>query len=327
MYMQSFTPSPLGAQYQSPMALYAHGGHTNNHQMHQDAQELRHYGMGRDKVLAHINPAEASYLEHHHGMSINPHTGLPQFGLWDMLKSGAGAVGSAAMNAAPGLWSEYGAPMAQRGLEAIDRRVQGALPGLAQSAGQKIGGTFFGPQGAQLGQSFGQNLANQFSNAGGFAGQVMPRINQRMGMQGPSQYPQMGRGDIGGMFKNAARGAYNDVGKGMAQSGLQNVDETMMGLMPKVGQSIGNALGSRMGMGGMGSALGQRAGNALSDRYSNTSGIRGQVMPRMNQMMNPQPEVPQAFSHGGYAYNHPYSGAGMHDMDEGGYQHQYPFSY
>lgn len=327
MYMQNFTPSPIGAQYQSPMALYAHGGHTGHPEMHQMAEHLSQYGMGKDRVLAHINPAEAAYLQHHHGMSINPHTGLPQFGLFDMLKSGAGALGNAAMSAAPGLWAQYGQPMAQNALQNLDTRIQGALPGLGQSVGQKIGGTFFGPQGAQLGQSFGQNLANQFGSAGGFSGQVMPRVNQAMGVQGPSQYPQMGRGDIGGMFKNAARGAYNDVGKGMAQQGLQNIDQGMMGVLPKIGQSIGGALGSRVGMGGLGQALGGRAGNALSNAYGNTSGLRGQVMPRMNQAINPlQPQPPQ-FSHGGSVHHqNSMMGHGGYEPYPGGMQHLYSYA-
>lgn len=50
--------------------------------LRQMAQQLKHHGTGGDDVLAHINPHEAQYLQHHEGMSINPHTGLPEFGFW-----------------------------------------------------------------------------------------------------------------------------------------------------------------------------------------------------------------------------------------------------
>ncbi len=46
------------------------------------AQAIRSKGQGHDKVLAHINPEEARFLERTQGGSINPHTGLPQYGLF-----------------------------------------------------------------------------------------------------------------------------------------------------------------------------------------------------------------------------------------------------
>lgn len=50
--------------------------------LRQMAQQLKHHGTGGDDVLAHINPHEAQYLQHHEGMSINPQTGLPEFGFF-----------------------------------------------------------------------------------------------------------------------------------------------------------------------------------------------------------------------------------------------------
>jgi hypothetical protein len=307
MYMQNFMPSPTGAQYQSPMSLYAHGGHTGHHPMHHEAEHLRQYGVGRDRVLAHINPAEASYLQHQHGMSINPHTGLPQFGLFDMLKSGASALGNAAMSAAPGLWAQYGQPLAQSALQNIDTRVQNALPGMAQSLGQKIGGQRFGEQLGQLGQSFGQNLSNQYGKFGGLAGQVLPRVNQAMGMQNqfPSQFPSIGRETPMNVARDVGRGMWADTGQQMTQNALQRAD-----------QGIGNQLGRVPGV-----------GSSLQQAYGQTPGVSGYAMPRINQAINPQ-QLPQAFAHGGYVYNHPFpQGGAMHDMHEGGYQHRYPFVY
>lgn len=45
-----------------------------------DAKKLQSYGTGGDSVLAHINPDEARTLQRAGGMSINPITGLPEYG-------------------------------------------------------------------------------------------------------------------------------------------------------------------------------------------------------------------------------------------------------
>lgn len=300
MYMQSFMPTPLGAQYQTPMALYAQGGHVGNHNLHQEAENLRSYGVGQDRILAHINPAEAAYLSHHHGMSVNPHTGLPQFGFFDMLKSGASALGNAAMSAAPSLWSEYGRPLAQQGLQSIDQRVQGALPGLGQALGQRIGGQRFGESLGNIGQSFGQNLSNQYGKYGGLAGQVLPRVDSRLGVQGPSQFPQVGMSTPFGAAKDVGRGVWGDVGQGMARQGLQNVDQRMMNALPQVGSRIGSAIGNKFGFGQQGGNVGSNIGNAFSDTYGNTPGISGYAMPRMNSAVNnfTSPAI-QPFAQGG----------------------------
>lgn len=294
MYMQNFMPTPIGGNYQTPTDMYAHGGHVG---LHHHAENLRHYGQGRDKVLAHINPAEADYLANHHGMSINPHTGLPQFGLWDMVKSAGSALGGAAMQAAPGLWAEYGQPLAQSALQNIDTRIQNSLPGMAQNLGQKIGGQRFGQQLGQMGQSFGQNLANQFGSYGGFAGQVMPRMNQAFGVQGPAAFPQAGRGTPMNVARNVGTNMWNEVGQPMAQNALQKAD-----------QGISQRLGSVPGVGG-----------ALSEAYSQTPGMSGYAMPRMQQAAGRMQPQMGAYAHGGHInQNNPY-------MYGGGHLHQYPY--
>lgn len=295
----TFSPSPLMTSIQSPVQMYGHGGYAHPYHMshghhghhypyHHEASMLQHMGMGRDHILAHINPAEASYLHHHHGMSINPHTGLPQFGLFDTLKTGLRGLGSAAMSAAPGIWEQYGKPLAQQGLQALDTRIQGALPGLAQSFGQTIGGE----RGGALGQSFGQNLAKQYGNVGGLTGQVIPRIDTRFGLEGnqaPSINPRQAALDIG-------KGVWGDVGRGMVRQGLQNVDERVMGALPGLGSRAGGAIGGRFGMGERGAMLGANVGQGLASRYGETSGIGGQVMPKLNQAVQGfgNPAIPSA---------------------------------
>ena len=56
------------------------------------AQQLQSQGRGGDTILAHINPAEAAMLESRGGSgTLNPETGLPEYGffsdLWDGVKS------------------------------------------------------------------------------------------------------------------------------------------------------------------------------------------------------------------------------------------------
>src|SRR3954466_3132830 len=51
------------------------------------AQTVRTAGRGGDEVLLHINPQEYQFLQHMWGEpSTNPHTGLPEYGLFSKLK-------------------------------------------------------------------------------------------------------------------------------------------------------------------------------------------------------------------------------------------------
>lgn len=306
MYMQEFTPTPIAGNYQNPTDMYAHGGHVGHNRMHHQAQMLSHYGMGRDKILAHINPAEADYLQNHHGMSVNPYTGLPQFGLWDMVKSAGGALGNAALQAAPGLWAQYGQPMAQSALQNIDQRVQNALPGMAQNLGQKIGGQRFGQQLGQLGQSIGQNLSNQYGNYGGLAGQVIPRVNQAMGVQGPSQFPSVTSANPMQTAMNMGRNVYNDVGRGMVNQGLQSMDKSVMNRLP----------------------------SSMASAYGQTPGIAGFAGPRIDRTVMGNQAPMSGYAHGGYVHHaQPYMAAGGHMyggpmhymMNDGGSHHSYPY--
>ena len=57
------------------------------------AQQLQSRGRHGDRILAHINPEEAQLLQQRGGMgSINPYTGLPEFGFFSDLWSGVKEV-------------------------------------------------------------------------------------------------------------------------------------------------------------------------------------------------------------------------------------------
>jgi len=61
------------------------------------ARHIASLGHGRDSVLAHINPEEAALLAKLSGGTVNPHTGLPQFGFWSNLGGAltGGGIGGA----------------------------------------------------------------------------------------------------------------------------------------------------------------------------------------------------------------------------------------
>src|ERR1051325_1271115 len=65
----------------SQPARFAHGG------LASVAHSVRSAGRGGDDILLHINPQEYEFLKHVWGEpSTNPHTGLPEYGLFSKLK-------------------------------------------------------------------------------------------------------------------------------------------------------------------------------------------------------------------------------------------------
>lgn len=67
--------------YEKVPARFASGG------LARAAHSVRSAGRGGDDVLLHINPQEYEYLQHVWGEpSTNPHTGLPEYGLFSKLK-------------------------------------------------------------------------------------------------------------------------------------------------------------------------------------------------------------------------------------------------
>lgn len=80
-YMQSSMGQAPSYEMNKPQ--YASGGRVSLSQM---ANRLRQHGEGGDKILAHINPEEAQFLQQHFGGDINPKTGLPQYGFFKKLR-------------------------------------------------------------------------------------------------------------------------------------------------------------------------------------------------------------------------------------------------
>ena len=58
------------------------------------AQHIKNQGRGKDTILAHINPKEAQMLRSKGGIgTLNPTTGLPEFGFFDDILGGLKSVG------------------------------------------------------------------------------------------------------------------------------------------------------------------------------------------------------------------------------------------
>lgn len=86
-----------------PPATMARGG------IAEAARALTSQGRGKDTVLAHINPREVEILRAHGGMgTINPSTGLPEYGFFDDLFKG---IGNALNSVADGVKSALSSPI------------------------------------------------------------------------------------------------------------------------------------------------------------------------------------------------------------------------
>ena len=92
------------------------------------AQELQSKGRNGDTILAHINPQEAGILKALGGSgTINPHTGLPEFGFWKSVANVVSAPFKAVnevIKAVPVI-----GPAIDRGLVSLDKAVGSAIPG------------------------------------------------------------------------------------------------------------------------------------------------------------------------------------------------------
>ena len=108
------------------MNYYAQGGQA--HGIKALAQELPKYGRGGDSIVAHINPQEAEMLKSMGGSgTINPTTGLPEFGFFKSVSNAVAAPFRAAnevVKAVPII-----GPAIDRGLVGLDKTVGKTIPG------------------------------------------------------------------------------------------------------------------------------------------------------------------------------------------------------
>jgi hypothetical protein len=176
-----------GPAAEMPPLAMAGGGIAN---LRSQANMVRRANRSGDSVLAHINPREAAMLGRTQGSSINPITGLPEYGFFDSIgkffKKAAGIILPVALNfLVPGLGTIASGAIGA-GLGAM---INGATPGQALQAGLMggvAGGVFSGVSGMLSGGTFmggvqGGLPAGMFGNPQGpflnpniFGGQAAP---------------------------------------------------------------------------------------------------------------------------------------------------------
>lgn len=167
---------PASPEEAAPLAM-ARGGIAN---LRSQANMVRNANRSGDSVLAHINPREAEMLGRTQGSSINPITGLPEYGFFDSIgsffKKAAGIILPVALGFlgvppifAGAIGSGLGAMIggASPG-QALQAGLMGGVAGGVYSgiSGMMGGGTFMGgvsqglqPGSGPLGQAFGGQVA------------------------------------------------------------------------------------------------------------------------------------------------------------------------
>lgn len=158
------------------------------------AEMIRQQGKGEDSILAHINPLEAMMLQQMGGAgTINPKTGLPQFGFFKNPKKWlAGSAGGAA-----------GAIIGNMILPGVGGIIGGALGGAAGSAirGRKDYASA-GLRGASMGAALpsvaslagsgaaklGMNSAGNYLSNYGAKNAIMPSLGKLIGDNSVGNY-------------------------------------------------------------------------------------------------------------------------------------------
>jgi len=257
---QSFFPSlgtTEGLPRNSVFPQYARGGRVrgkrgfdrlNQSHLGYMAHMMSQLGQGEDKILAHINPEEADFLAKTSGGTINPYTGLPQFGFGNFFKKiigpalgavvgtmiggpmGGAALGSVLGGGAGGM---FGHPNNRLGfgggaLVPLAFHTLGGPMGIPGAAG--LGGVT-----SQMGSLFSGlgNLTNPLmGGAGGAAGaggatSSVPVYNSSVlgkvfdGGSIPSSFLSKGSSGLGSFFGGGgAGGAGGGAGKGGIFGGL-----------------------------------------------------------------------------------------------------------
>jgi len=138
-----------------------------SHGLKSIAQELSQYGRNGDTMIAHINPQEAEMLKAMGGSgTINPHTGLPEFGMFG-IGGGGGILGTGINKSASDPISnalsnnpisqgvsnlvQSGAGAIDRGLVDLDKTVGKAIPGGWGTVGMIAGSAMGLPTAAMVG--------------------------------------------------------------------------------------------------------------------------------------------------------------------------------
>ena len=236
----------------TPPATMARGGIADA------ARQVANSGRGQDTMLAHITPREAALLRSHGGVgTINPKTGLPEYGLWSSIvstvKGAVSGIGSAISGAVKGLGNT---------VKSVFQTVTSAVKSVLQSPIGKVLGTvalatFLGPgalgvSGLNLGLSTAATLglasgATTLLAGGSLKQALISGATAYFGAPGGAVSNLVGQAGITNMAANAAASA-GIVGAGAALlSGQKLGDAVKSGLT--AGAIGGLATGATQGFG------------------------------------------------------------------------------
>lgn len=156
------------------------------------AEMVRQQGKGEDTILAHINPLEAMILKNLGGSgTINPKTGLPQFGLFNnpgkWLKSVAGpAVGTVLGNMIlPGIGGIIGGGLGGAAGSKLRGRKDSLAAGLRGAAIGAMAPTIADLAGSGLEAVGGKGVGNYLTNYGN-KNAIMSSIDRMFGLGSPA---------------------------------------------------------------------------------------------------------------------------------------------
>ncbi len=185
-----------------PVQAFAMGGIAN---LRPIAQAMQGMGRGQDTMLAHINPQEARMLQMMGGIgTINPRTGLREYGFWKSVTKPFKAVGKSLSNTA--------------------KRIGNAVKDFAKSSVGKIIttvalGFFLGPAAASF---LGVTSAAGVAAVGGFVGGFGSSL-----LAGGNLKDSLKAGAIGGVTAGAMSGITG--GMGAFESGSYTGPTTVAG--------------------------------------------------------------------------------------------------
>ena len=261
-----------------PVQSFAMGGIAN---LRPIAQAMQSMGRGQDTVLAHITPQEARMLQMSGGIgTINPRTGLREYGFWKSVTKPFKAVGKALSNTA--------------------KRIGNAVKDFAKSSVGKIIttvalGFFLGPAAASF---LGVTSAAGVAAVGGFVGGFGSSI-----LAGGNLKDSLKAGAIGGVTAGATAGITG--GMGAFESGSYTGPTTIAGQYDRAVNAGKDLLGLQATEGAT------TVGGTAVDPYAELDARAGTAInaPTVEQLVNaPQPDLTvgrQALSYDGAGIGQP----------------------
>jgi hypothetical protein len=219
----------------TPPAAMARGG------IAEAARQVAGSGRGQDTMLAHITPREAAILRSHGGMgTINPQTGLPEYGLFDFIGKALKGVGNAVKSVVKGVGNA---------IKTVLKSPIGKILGTVALA-TFLGPGAFGISGLGLGTAASMGLASAGTTllAGGSLKQALiSGATAYFGAPGGAVSNFVGQAGITNMAANAAASAgLVGVGAGLL-SGQKLADAVKNGLV--AGATSGAMTGLTQGFG------------------------------------------------------------------------------